>query len=266
MPRTRDPDVKKSPIAAMWLRDHPDAAKNATRIVSLLVRNYAGDSHGYINRNQPMAEYRFAPVVNDKLIGDVEVDVRQKHATVRFYLHRKLTRGRWRSRILKSATSTDLDAIDFKIGNHDSLDLLKDFILRTVTFSAKNGSKPPSLADALMSESDLRAEFDKAVSKARSSSPAQRKSRLAKAPKKPERVTVSASVFRRNADVVAEVLERAAGRCEDCKRLAPFLKRADGEPYLEVHHKIPLADDGDDTVENAIALCPNCHRGMHFGL
>jgi 5-methylcytosine-specific restriction protein A len=26
-----------------------------------------------------------------------------------------------------------------------------------------------------------------------------------------------------------------------------------------------LASDGDDTVENAVALCPNCHRRAHFG-
>lgn len=78
-------------------------------------------------------------------------------------------------------------------------------------------------------------------------------------------MTVTATAFKRSAYVVAAVLERAAGRCERCKQLAPFAKRADGEPYLEVHHKIPLVDDGDDTVENAIALCPNCHRWMHFG-
>lgn len=33
----------------------------------------------------------------------------------------------------------------------------------------------------------------------------------------------------------------------------------------EVHHKVPLSAGGDDTVENAIALCPNCHRKAHFG-
>ncbi len=25
-----------------------------------------------------------------------------------------------------------------------------------------------------------------------------------------------------------------------------------------------LANNGDDTVENAIALCPNCHRKAHY--
>ncbi len=66
-------------------------------------------------------------------------------------------------------------------------------------------------------------------------------------------------------DVVAEVLHRAQGRCERCQNEAPFKSRATGEPYLEVHHRIPLADNGDDTVENAIALCPNCYRYSHFG-
>ncbi|MFM5358466.1 HNH endonuclease [Aeromonas veronii] len=39
----------------------------------------------------------------------------------------------------------------------------------------------------------------------------------------------------------------------------------DGTPYLEVHHKEKLADGGEDTLENTIALCPNCHRKFHFG-
>ncbi|WP_196607201.1 HNH endonuclease [Pectinatus frisingensis] len=34
--------------------------------------------------------------------------------------------------------------------------------------------------------------------------------------------------------------------------------------YLEVHHVIPLSKDVDDTADNAIALCPNCHRELHF--
>jgi 5-methylcytosine-specific restriction protein A len=72
-------------------------------------------------------------------------------------------------------------------------------------------------------------------------------------------------VFARNPDVVAEVLERAGGRCEYCGCPAPFTKRSNGMPYLEVHHKIQLAHDGEDTVSNAVALCPNCHRKAHYG-
>ncbi|MFX5176317.1 HNH endonuclease, partial [Acinetobacter baumannii] len=53
--------------------------------------------------------------------------------------------------------------------------------------------------------------------------------------------------------------------CECCGSLAPFSRRRDGSPYLEVHHKRPLSKGGDDTVENAVALCPNCHRFEHHG-
>ncbi len=96
-------------------------------------------------------------------------------------------------------------------------------------------------------------------------SKAERKIRLANASKKPETRIVTAVEFIRNPDVVAEVLERANGICEKCHNKAPFLRKSDNSPYLEVHHKIRLADDGDDTVENAIALCPNCHREAHYG-
>ncbi|MQA57643.1 hypothetical protein GDH07_30415 [Pseudomonas sp. MC042] len=70
--------------------------------------------------------------------------------------------------------------------------------------------------------------------------------------------------FRRNPDVVAEVLLRAKGACEGCRLPAPF-QRPDGSLYLEVHHITRLADGGHDTVENALALCPNCHRERHYG-
>ncbi len=69
--------------------------------------------------------------------------------------------------------------------------------------------------------------------------------------------------FARSPAVVAEVLRVAAGRCELCECAAPFL-RADGSPYLEVHHVQTLADEGADTVGNAVALCPTCHRMLHY--
>jgi 5-methylcytosine-specific restriction protein A len=32
-----------------------------------------------------------------------------------------------------------------------------------------------------------------------------------------------------------------------------------------VHHRIPLAKGGEDSVDNAVAVCPNCHRKGHYG-
>ena len=87
--------------------------------------------------------------------------------------------------------------------------------------------------------------------------------RLADAPKVPERIQIISVGFRRNADVIVTVLLRANGVCEKCKAKAPFLRRSDGSPYLEVHHSVPPGQGGQDTVENAVALCPNCHREVH---
>lgn len=69
----------------------------------------------------------------------------------------------------------------------------------------------------------------------------------------------------RDPKVVRWVLDRAQGICELCLKPAPF-SDAVGEPFLEVHHVVLLADKGPDTVENARGLCPNCHREIHLGL
>lgn len=89
--------------------------------------------------------------------------------------------------------------------------------------------------------------------------------RLATEPEFPSFVTVVRREFDRSYYVIAAVLRRAAGICERCKKPAPFQRRTDGTPFLEVHHKIPLSQHGTDTVDNAQALCPNCHRESHFG-
>ena len=88
---------------------------------------------------------------------------------------------------------------------------------------------------------------------------------LKKSDPKPTRTIVSQLVFNRNQYVVVEILDRANGICEKCNKPAPFITDNDKKLYLEVHHIIPLAEGGDDTIENAIALCPNCHRHAHYG-
>ncbi|WP_218916360.1 MULTISPECIES: HNH endonuclease [Eikenella] len=119
--------------------------------------------------------------------------------------------------------------------------------------------KVPSNLDA------LNAEEHKRVTESLRISSKERKKRLDAAPKKPEKEIIRVVRFKRNPDVVAEVLERAKGICEVCNNPAPFIRKSDDKPYLEVHHKIRLADGGEDSVENAIALCPNCHRNEHYG-
>ncbi|ELB2755723.1 HNH endonuclease [Vibrio alginolyticus] len=81
---------------------------------------------------------------------------------------------------------------------------------------------------------------------------------------RPSTTNSSSSNFIRDPAVKAWVLLRANGICECCNKSAPFIT-ASGKPYLEVHHLIRLIDNGPDTPENCVAVCPNCHRELHYG-
>lgn len=81
----------------------------------------------------------------------------------------------------------------------------------------------------------------------------------------PEARQVQTKQFQRSPGVVANVRARANGHCDLCQAPAPF-RRQDGTPYLEVHHITPLAEGGLDHEDNAVALCPNCHRRCHYSV
>ncbi|CAG9297933.1 HNH endonuclease [Celerinatantimonas diazotrophica] len=83
--------------------------------------------------------------------------------------------------------------------------------------------------------------------------------------KEPDKAYSQVTHFKRDPKVKAWVLKEASGKCECCSSNAPFTT-AEGEPFLEIHHLRRLADGGSDTVSNAVALCPNCHREMHYGV
>lgn len=142
-------------------------------------------------------------------------------------------------------------------------------------YEAKNNVTLKSLRDLHSSYSaiekgsssldSLNESFDAEVKKALSTSKDDRQKRIAESSAVPKTKSVLVQVYERNPYVVAEVLIRANGVCERCNGAAPFIRKKDDSPYLEVHHKTRLADGGEDTVENAVALCPNCHRDLHFG-
>lgn len=117
----------------------------------------------------------------------------------------------------------------------------------------------------LVTQNECNEALEKQIVLSMNESQKDRLTRLKVANKKPSIITVSTEIYLRNPDVVAEALLRASGKCERCNEPAPFLRAKDNTPYLEVHHILQLAKGGDDSVENAIALCPNCHRRLHFG-
>lgn len=72
------------------------------------------------------------------------------------------------------------------------------------------------------------------------------------------------SVYERSPQVRSYILKRAGGSCEWCGQ--DGFKTLSGSVYLETHHIQPLSENGSDTVENVVALCPNHHREAHFGV
>lgn len=46
----------------------------------------------------------------------------------------------------------------------------------------------------------------------------------------------------------------------------PSFQTDANEPYVEAHHIIPLADGGEDTLENLICICPTHHAEAHLGV
>jgi len=78
----------------------------------------------------------------------------------------------------------------------------------------------------------------------------------------PEKRTSQISKYVRDKAIIKEAKRQAQGVCQLCNNEAPFNDK-NGEPYLEVHHINWFSNGGQDTISNAIALCPNCHSKMH---
>lgn len=72
---------------------------------------------------------------------------------------------------------------------------------------------------------------------------------------------VSTLTYERSPAIKEYVKELAKGICQLCDNKAPF--EVKGKPFLHVHHIEYLSKGGEDTIENAIAVCPNCHAKIH---
>jgi len=80
----------------------------------------------------------------------------------------------------------------------------------------------------------------------------------------PIRTQREITVFARNNALRALVKLRAGYSCEmpNCNYVG--FEKEDGEKYIEVHHLTPLSEGGEDSILNTVALCPICHRKMHY--
>lgn len=85
----------------------------------------------------------------------------------------------------------------------------------------------------------------------------------AKSVRQKETQITEKKVYYRNPYIKEMVKQIAEGKCQLCGQEAPFFDR-DHKPYLEEHHVKWLAKGGNDTMDNVVAICPNCHRKAHI--
>lgn len=69
--------------------------------------------------------------------------------------------------------------------------------------------------------------------------------------------------YQRNPYIAQYAKICANGKCQLCMNKAPFLDKKN-KPYLESHHIVWLSKGGTDSIDNTVALCPNCHKKMHI--
>jgi 5-methylcytosine-specific restriction protein A len=86
---------------------------------------------------------------------------------------------------------------------------------------------------------------------------------LIEAGDKPEFVERIIKIRKRNKTLVKNLKELYGGNCQITGNQFTF-KKPNGEWYSEVHHLIPLGEDGSDNYANTIVVSPLIHRMLHY--
>lgn len=79
----------------------------------------------------------------------------------------------------------------------------------------------------------------------------------------PEFVDRIMRIRQRNNRLVKNLKNLYEGRCQITGEKFTFTKK-NGELYSEVHHLIPLGENGSDSYANAIVVSPLIHRMLHY--
>ncbi len=79
---------------------------------------------------------------------------------------------------------------------------------------------------------------------------------------------------REKREYIAETFARDRGWVKQAKDVHGYnclhpacqntFKKPDGVPYIEVHHIIPLFENGEDTLSNLAVVCAHHHKMAHF--
>lgn len=234
----RDPNIEAKPEAKKWLDENERAGAIFTVVKELLLNLYRGENHGYINAIQ-VVQYRFNSwnehgviVTGRKTFTRIEVSDKKTQRPIPFEIY-------------PESMESDLE--------------------KFLAFFREFGNPTFSLENPVSFEEEGKDDFFCKVEVARKLASDQRKKILDADSGIPQIQIRQVAFYVRNPYVVAERLQIAGGRCEKCGNNAPFIRKGNGAPYLEVHHIIQLSKGGLDKIENTEALCPNCHRQRHYG-
>jgi 5-methylcytosine-specific restriction endonuclease McrA len=76
------------------------------------------------------------------------------------------------------------------------------------------------------------------------------------------RQIITTSVPKRDQQAKEDYKRRVGSRCQVC--LEPPFRATGGIDFCEVHHIIPLKNNGLDAPPNLLVVCPTCHKKLHF--
>lgn len=81
---------------------------------------------------------------------------------------------------------------------------------------------------------------------------------------RPNQESRTINSYPRNSILRAYIKERSNYSCEmpNCDYVG--FEKENGQKYIEVHHVEPLFEGGEDSMQNTAALCPTCHRKLHY--
>lgn len=87
---------------------------------------------------------------------------------------------------------------------------------------------------------------------------------------KAEKVYSGVARYPRSLTLALDALESASYSCEYDESHLTFTAAASANPYMEVHHLVPMSKSEHfevslDVLANLTSLCPNCHRAVHHG-
>jgi 5-methylcytosine-specific restriction protein A len=78
--------------------------------------------------------------------------------------------------------------------------------------------------------------------------------------------------YNRDPEVAGVALENAGFKCAVDESHTTFTSKRTGKPFVEAHHIVPMSASAVlpgkilDRTDNIAALCPTCHRKIHYGL